>query len=150
MCQRLLFGFGYVLLPYIWRHARRVATRAEWEERITQVSGGHGQQRGAGEPRQQERQRLLLQLPHLWSRAEMASHARVLLRRLEAAYHVAALLNLAAFLRHGTYRYGLPTWPCYYAVAECVRSRYCSLARRFLPVQGWCLSKWKDAHVRCH
>ncbi|KAG1675900.1 hypothetical protein FOA52_001557 [Chlamydomonas sp. UWO 241] len=96
--QRVLFGLGYVMLPYVWGRASAAASRAEWDERMAALSApGRAASRssrseqggGAAAP---------------WSRAALSRRTWGVLRRAEACYHVASLLNLVVFLRTGTYR----------------------------------------------
>eukprot|EP00955_Chlamydomonas_euryale_P042805 352421-Chlamydomonas_euryale.AAC.86 len=100
--QRCFYGVGYVVFPYLWSRANRAAVQLEWEERVALMSGPPM----AMPPLQQQQQGLswLLQITS-WSRMDVARLARGAMRRAEAAYRVAVLLNLVAFLRTGTFRW---------------------------------------------
>jgi len=76
--KRVLFGLGYVLLPYAWERASRLAV-----ERAQRAAA----RAPLGEPP-----------------AGGAVAARRAMRAVEAAVGVAALLNAAAFLRGGGHR----------------------------------------------
>jgi hypothetical protein len=80
--QRLLFGFGYVALPYLWQRAHRLlAAHEEWG-----LGGGLGGAGGAA------------------GRRPWAAQAWKVLRWLEGAYKVGVAANLVVFLYQGVYR----------------------------------------------
>jgi peroxin-2 len=107
--QRLLFGVGYVLVPYLWARAGRAAA-------LGGGVGGGGSDgsrffaaasvrppAGAQRPRQDN--------DHPTTTITTTTLTSTLLRRLgqaapslETAWRMAALLNLLAFLRRGVYR----------------------------------------------
>jgi len=76
--KRVLFGLGYVLLPYAWERASRLAAERS--------------------------QRAALRAPLGEPPSGGAIAARRAMRAVEAAVGVAALLNAAAFLRGGGHR----------------------------------------------
>mmetsp|Transcript_15016 Transcript_15016/g.32525 ORF Transcript_15016/g.32525 Transcript_15016/m.32525 type:complete len:392 (-) Transcript_15016:542-1717(-) len=79
LTQRVMFGLGYVLLPWVWSRVSRAAQQWEWEDRISGRSSH--QQSGLSSLR-------------IWH----------VLQGLERMYKVASLSNLVAFLHHGTHR----------------------------------------------
>lgn len=76
--QRLLFGLGFVMLPYLWGRLSRAATQMEWNARVGLGLGASSR---------------------TWGRKAWAA-----LQGLETVYKVSSAANLCAFLSNGRYR----------------------------------------------